>query len=515
MAQCGEWVRTSTPTGGVLLAAPAVVVAAVAAGLLPLLLYAMAKGGIMAVDAYVWRVVGFTVLQAALSTVMSVALAVPAARAIAFRDFRGRSILMALFAVPQALPAIVVVLALVELYGQAGWFGGLFKLYGMAGILLAHVFFNLPLSLRFFVEALDTTQPEKLRLADQLGFSAMARWQHVEWPVLRPVLPRVAVLVFLLCAASFVVVLTLGGSSATTLEVAIYQSLRLDFDVSRAVTLSMMQVILCGVLVLLTGQLASPAVSGQRLRTTAYLASGMGWFGATMLALAVLLVLPPLAALLASGVTHLDVRPVMLEALGMSLLIGLLSAMLCMILAWPLGLLQARQPQWRSALTAISLLGLIVPPAVLATGWFILISAAGPGITSSISLIIALNTLMSLPFSMTLLGSSLADMIPQHDRLCAQLGLKGWQRLRLIDGPALSRPLAQGFLMAFVLSFGDLTAVMLLGSQGLITLPSLIASEMGQFRSSNAQGTALVLAALCLVGSLLANRLGQTSGRRP
>ncbi len=53
------------------------------------------------------------------------------------------------------------------------------------------------------------------------------------------VLPGLVLIVFLLCATSFTLVLTLGGGpSATTLEVAIYQALKLDFDPPRAVALA-------------------------------------------------------------------------------------------------------------------------------------------------------------------------------------------------------------------------------------------------------------------------------------
>jgi thiamine transport system permease protein len=47
----------------------------------------------------------------------------------------------------------------------------------------------------------------------------------------------------MLCATSFTLVLVLGGGpAATTLEVAIYQALRFDFDPGRAVLLSFIQV---------------------------------------------------------------------------------------------------------------------------------------------------------------------------------------------------------------------------------------------------------------------------------
>jgi thiamine transport system permease protein len=172
-------------------AAPAIIIALVLAGIVPLLVYALQHSGGAPFDSSVWKVLRFTLWQASLSTILSIALAWPAARALAWRRFPGRSSIMALLAVPQALPAIVVVLALVDIYGAAGWMWSGFNLYGLNGILLAHVFFNVPLAIRFFVEALDGVAPENLRLADQLGLKGLSFWTHVEWPLLRPVVPRV------------------------------------------------------------------------------------------------------------------------------------------------------------------------------------------------------------------------------------------------------------------------------------------------------------------------------------
>jgi len=493
-----------------LVLAPALVVGAVLAGGLPLVLFALGEGGRVALDASVLRVLSFTLWQAGLSTLISLAIALPAARALAWRRFTGRDWFMALLALPQSLPSIVVVLALVELYGAAGWFGGVFNLYGLNGILLAHVFFNAPLAIRFIVEALDGAAPENLRLTDQLAFGAAARWVHVEWPLLKPVIPRVAALIFLLCAASFVVVLTLGGPSATTLEVAIFQSLRMDFDVTRAVSLSLLQIGLCLVLVLAAGKLAAPTPPSTSMRFT-ITGRSASWFGILAVLVVAALLVPPLLALAASGLANFHLRTVLAEALTMSLFIASLSTVLTLLLAWPIAALSIRAPAWRDSLVAVSLLGLIVPPAVMATGWFILLRGTAPGAASSGLLIAALNGMMALPFSTTLLMAGMSNVLPHHDQLCALLGIHGLARLLRIDLPALARPLAQAGLMAFVMSFGDLTAVMLLGSQGLITLPSLVASELGNYRSSSAQGTALVLAGLCLAGTIFAKRLGKSA----
>ena len=59
-----------------------------------------------------WAVVRFTITQAILSALFSVALAIPVARALARRRFAGRSILIALLGAPFILPVIVAILGL-------------------------------------------------------------------------------------------------------------------------------------------------------------------------------------------------------------------------------------------------------------------------------------------------------------------------------------------------------------------------------------------------------------------
>src|SRR5258708_37576241 len=101
-------------------------------------------------DLYLRHVLLFTTLQAALSALLSVGLALPVARALARRTrFPGRTLLLRLFGLPMVMPAIVAVFAIVTLYGESGWLHRLAAgaglplgsfLYGLGGILIAHVF---------------------------------------------------------------------------------------------------------------------------------------------------------------------------------------------------------------------------------------------------------------------------------------------------------------------------------------------------------------------------------------
>src|SRR3546814_11132212 len=93
----------------------------------------------------------------------------------------------------------------------------------------------------------------------------------IEAPMLRQIVPGVAGLIFLLCFTSFAVVLVLGGGPPNaTLEVAIYQALRFDFDLGRVVAFAILQVGSCGLLVGLGYRLTRPMPVELTLGRTAF-----------------------------------------------------------------------------------------------------------------------------------------------------------------------------------------------------------------------------------------------------
>ncbi|MBC8036449.1 MAG: thiamine/thiamine pyrophosphate ABC transporter permease ThiP, partial [Rhizobiales bacterium] len=433
-----------------------VIVALVLAGFFPVLLIG-AKAGLAVGDPYLFHVAGFTLWQAGLSTVLSLALAIPVARALARRRFPGRGIIIRLLALPLALPAIVTVLGIVEVYGNQGWLGGLFDIYGLPGILLAHVFFNFSLGARLLLSRLAAVPPESWRLAAQLGFRDRHVWARIEWPHIWAVLPGIAILIFLLCTASFAVVLTLGGGpQATTLEVAIYQALRFDFDPARAVGLALVQLFICSVLVLLAHRFGGQMRAWQSFRSLssrydgtsllARLADGL----AIAMGLAVLI--PPIAAVVLSGMAHVELGGDVAAATATSLAIGVCSASLSVMLTWPLAQAAARRQGWSRLSSLAVVAGLVMPPAVLATGWFLLLTRFSTFAVPAPVLVIAMSTLMALPFVYNALAAAIAASARQNDRLCASLGISGVARFLRIDLPSLRRPLGFSFLMAAIVS---------------------------------------------------------------
>jgi thiamine transport system permease protein len=511
------------------LAVVGVVMALTAAAIVPLLSHAQASAAPLDVVSapYTLRIIRFTLLQAGLSTILSVALAVPLARALAHQpQFMFRDTLLRLMALPLGLPALVGVLGIVEVFGQRGWVNGLlaglsvesrFEIYGLTGILLAHVFFNMPLAARMVLAGLEAIPYEADRLSAQLGFTRGQHWRHVEWPAVRQVLPGTLLLVFMLCAASFTIVLTLGGGpSATTLEVAIYQALRFDFDPGQAVVLALLQLVLCASCYLLLGRLGTEVDPGTTLgaRARPALLRGKGRLGDRLLiAAAAAFIALPLIAIVIAGLkaplATLLTQSTVWQAAGTSLAVALAATALAMAAAWSLAaarrdtLRHRHPPAWRRMLDKIGGLSagltLALPPIVLGAGWFVLALGFEGPFSIAPAAVVAGNALLALPFALRIIEPAMLSHARADDRLALSLGLEGTTRFRLIDWPVLGRPVGLAAALAMAMSLGDLGIITLFGSEDFLTLPYLLLQRMGTYRTSDAAGLALILGSICLM----------------
>ncbi|MCT8988835.1 thiamine/thiamine pyrophosphate ABC transporter permease [Chelativorans sp. SCAU2101] len=490
-----------------------------------------------AFDLYLLRVARFTLWQAALSTLLSVAPAVLVARALARHPrFFGRAFILQLFAVPLALPAIVAALGVLALYGRAGYFAPVFTalagerwqgIYGLPGILVTHVFFNLPLAVRLLLAALETVPADQWRLSAQLGMGPIASFRFIEWPVLRAALPGVAGLVFMLCATSFTIVLTLGGGPrATTLEVAIYQALRFDFDPARAIVLMLVQVALTGTVVAILSRMGASMTGDTSLpvapRRALFPGRGETSLNAVFILAALVFVAGPMAAVVAAGLAaellRLAGEQAVQAATATSLLLAILAASLCLILSAALVVARralelargaAKPSLLEMAADTGAALVLIVPPVVIGAGWFILLRHVGDVFAFAPVMVVTVNAVMAMPFAVRALRPAYDAASARHERLCAALGIAGWNRLRFVDWPAMKRPVATAFAFAMALSLGDLGVIALFGSESVQTLPFLLFQRMGSYRTDDAAGLALFLGVLCLALMFLAAHWGR------
>jgi thiamine transport system permease protein len=465
-------------------------------------------------DRYVRHVLLFTCFQAALSSLLSVALALPVARAFARRgNFPGRTLLLRLFGLPMVIPAIVAVFAIVSLYGESGWLHRLMAgfglstggfLYGLSGILIAHVFFNMPFAARTFLAGLEAVPGESWRLASQLGMTSGQVFRLIEWPALRGTLASVAGLVFMLCFASFTVTLTLGGGPGwASLEAAIYQSLRYDFDLGRAAVLALLQLAVSGAMLLALHRLLLPApvAPGLGRPSSRPDVAGRGSIvvDALLVILAGLYIGLPLLAVAVSGISNALGPVLMSPPIWKAACIGLAVAASAMLLATTGALMLiagGRRLQRPGFFQFVGSLPLAASPLALGAGLFVLLVRFGGTLDMGLGLVALINGLMGLPYVMRVVAPAAREAAERHDRLCASLDITGWNRWRLIDGPLLRRPIGLAMALVAALSLGDLGAIALFGTPTTATLPLLIYQQIAAYHLDAAAATALLLVAL-------------------
>ena len=152
-------------------------------------------------------VLWFTLWQAVVSTLLTLALAMPGAYVLARYRFRGQSLIRAVATLPFVLPTVVVAAAFVALVGPSGvvnnWLMDALSLDAppirlsqtVWIILLAHVFYNYSVALRLLSAYWQNLPPSLTQAAQMLGASPGRAFVEVTLPLLRPAILAAAALV--------------------------------------------------------------------------------------------------------------------------------------------------------------------------------------------------------------------------------------------------------------------------------------------------------------------------------
>jgi thiamine transport system permease protein len=453
-------------------------------------------------------------IQAALSTVLSLVIGTALAWSLNRLRFPGRNLAIGLFASAIVTPGLIVAFGLLAVWGRSGWINAIAQalfhtpvdtpIFGLAGILAAHVILDAAFAARILLARLDAIPTTRLKTGQGLALTPLQRFAIIDWPALRGTIPGLAAIIFLLAFTSFPIVLLLGGGPANqTLEVAIYSAVRLDFNLHGAVILALAQIGFCSIIIFAASAFAPiPSSLGP--------STGQSWsdrgFAKTMqwivLAACVIGFALPLLAVLAGGFSlnlfSLLSRPSFASALATSLVLGALSAVLTLVLALALGSGRAAtgRPLLRIGLAAPAYAYLAVPAVVLALGFFLLVRTMGiePAMAGPAVVILG-NALLSLPFAIATLGPPLEAVATGQGKLIRSLGLSGWRQFALVEWPLLGREIGVVFALAFCFSLGDLGIISFFGTQDFSTLPLLLLRSLGAYRTDDAA----IVAAIMLV----------------
>jgi thiamine transport system permease protein len=499
-------------------------------------------------SAFYLRTVAITFVQAGLSTLFTVLLAVPAAFVLARYEFRGRRALLALSTVPFVLPTVVVAIAFTALLGPAGYINrALMGLLSASAppiqlentlwiIILVHVFFNFAVVLRMVVSYWSRIGFHQEEAARTLGASNWQIWWAVRLPAIMPAIKASALLVFLFTFTSFGIVLILGGPRVATIEVQIYNQTLNLFNLPLAAALSLVQALILLLVVAFfvreQRQNAAPnalAPDPHRLWPATSRERALVWF--TGLGVAVL-TMPPLMALLyqsltagANGLTMdhyfglfrriegsiLPIAPI--DALVNSMLIaalvvvvagvlGALGAFLVRSGSQPIQDMLLMSPLYISAVTlgVGYMIAFDRPPLELRTSWLILPIA---------------HTMVALPFVMRSILPALRAIPGEVLDAAATLGATPLRRRRTIELPIARNGLVLGALFGFTVSMGEFGATSFLVRPDILTAPVVIYRFLGQPDPAyygQAMALSVVLAALCGFLFLLVDGRNRSAG---
>lgn len=489
-------------------------------------------------DPRVWSLLKFTLYQAFLSTLLSLLVGIILAWSLAHQShFKGRSLLVALFSSSLVLPTLIVVFGLIGIFGRNGWVNQLSLylfdysfgsyLYGLTGILVAHVYLNASFASRSLLHTFESIPKEKYKLAISLNFTTFQRFLYVEWPALRSTLLSIASTIFLLCFTSFAIVLVLGGSPAyNTLEVAIYEAVKLDFDIAMALKLALVQLAISTLLVVYSSNFRT------KLTNLKISSINIPWSEPThikqiqmaIISLFALFFISPLVVIIIDGIGA-DFGRIVTEALFIksfftSIALAAISSILTVIFAVLLSdakrnfTLKDRLEDGKfSKLLNIIIsfsgnLYLAIPSLILGLGFFLLSQRyEAPLVLWSIIALLTANVLMSLPFALAVLSPAMQKTAQRYDKLIFSLNLSKLQRWVYCEYPYLKSSLGYVFALSFCFSLGDLGIIALFGSDDFSTLPWYLYQLMGSYRTSDAAGVALILLAITLSVFIILPRL--------
>jgi thiamine transport system permease protein len=481
-----------------------------------------------------WRIVGQTLAQAAVATVLAVLLGIPGAYVLYRTRFPGRTALRALVAVPFVLPSVVVGVAFRSLLAESGPLGFLGLSESFVAVVAALVFFNYSVVVRTVGVLWSRLDRRVSEAARSLGASRVRVWWTVTLPALAPAIASAAALTFLFCASAFAVVLILGGSGWGTIETEIWYQTTQLLDLPAAAALSVLQLaVVAATLVIadLTRSRQERALSlagspvDHRLRRAdvpAALVTGVV-IGGLLLTPMLTLVWRSLQTANGIGVTNYallavgDGRPSVWEAAANSLATAVVATLIALVLGVTLSYLLSRRPasvagrrllRWADA---AFMLPLGISAVTVGFGFLITLNRPPFDLRSSWVLVPIAQAIVALPLVVRSLLPTLRAINPRLQEAAATLGAAPARVLASIDVPLAWRGfgLAAGF--AFATSLGEFGATTFLARPDRPTLPVEIfrlISRPGAENLGMAMAAAVVLAALTATVMALAEYLG-------
>ncbi|MGZ3723915.1 MAG: hypothetical protein ACXVA9_13320 [Bdellovibrionales bacterium] len=356
--------------------------------------------------------------------------------------------------------------------------------YGIGAVIFAHVLMNSGL----VAVALDRLVQSKLggmtEVAWTLGSSRFLFWRRVAWPFLKWDIACLLLFVFSICFTSFSIPLVLGGERLATLEVAIFDAIRMEGRWDKAVILAAFQSLF---LLFLALSLPRPFWPPRpQRRPLQFLA--VKNFRLLVFAPALILLTGWLLGLSEALKIPFDNTLPLGEAMVTSLALGLTVGILHLIL-----FLQVSYVSPHAGLNRF-LNGYLAPSSAI-TGFAMLLLPGAGGLFDFFKLAVAL-TLISFPLLYRWMVHAALGGLQNQIVVARSLGARWSSVLFEIVWPQVAPQLLRASGLAALWGASDFAVSGIVGSE-LNTLPLVMDGLMSNYRFESAQ---LLMFPLLLVG---------------
>ncbi len=495
--------------------------------------------GVLTSKFYLVSILWFTVEQALVSTLASLALGLPGAWILARFEFPGRRTLRSLTILPFILPSIMVAIGFVVMFGSKGTMNTVLAsvglpridlLYTLPAIVVANAFYNAPLVTRVTTAAWESVDARAIETARSLGANPRRAFLDVVLPQLLPSILVGATLTFVFTFQSFAIVLALGGFQLATVEVWIFQQVQ-NLDYANAASLAVIETAVTLTLTYLylryearqraTGEGARPQPR-RRLRPATWTRGAIAERAAVVVYAVVVLVVfvGPLASMLVASVTgpsgglsfanyrFLLERQVSGASFQVkpfpSIVNSLEFAVATLVVALPMGVLTAvlttRRYRGQKIADALLMAPLAVSGVVVGLGLLrglvfgIPIAGTRLQVTGPIA-IVAAHTVVAYPFVTRNVAPQLARLDRRLVESARSLGASRFRALVDVELPLVWTGVVAGAAFAFAISIGEFNATVILATgSGSYTMPVAIERFLGRrLGPATAMGCVLLL----------------------
>lgn len=466
-------------------------------------------------------------------------------------DFPFRRILMAIAALPLALPPLVGVLAFLFLYGESGIIPrglqtllGLesvpFAFEGLPAVWLVHVYSFYVYFYLFVSAAFRGIDRSVIEASGDLGASGWTTFHRVLLPLLRPSLVSASLLVFMISMASFTAPLLFAGTeNFLTLQIYNYKT-NGNLEMSAAVA-SLLTIICLAFLGLIEmDRKAKTGTSASKGAGAAPIPLNKGWIrvlvGVVGMVLLVVLLLPIAVVVLISFVQEgswtyqvlpqaytfgnygsLFSQADVFEPIGNSLFMATVATAANVVFGVAAALLITQGSiRGRAAFRTIAMLPFAIPGTVIAINLIVTfnqptVAGFGQVLVGSFWLLPLAYFIRNIPLVVRATVSALEAYDPKLSEASLDLGARSWTTFSRVMLPILMPSILAGTLLTFVAALGEFVSSILLYNFDNRPISVEILAQLRLYDFGAAAAYSVLLMVLVGIATLLVRSMGASA----